>query len=90
MSDTILIADDEKEIRELLRLYLENAGFQVVQAADGEQALAAFRAGGIDLCLLDIMMPKVNGYEVLKKIRESDPMIPVIFITATRWRRWQE
>lgn len=82
MSDTILVADDEKEIRELLRLYLENAGFQVVQAADGEQALAAFRAGGIDLCLLDIMMPKVNGYEVLKKIRESDPMIPVIFITA--------
>lgn len=82
MSDRILVADDEKEIRELLRLYLENAGYTVLQAKDGEEALGLLRDEHIDLCLLDIMMPKVDGYEVLQKIRENDPMMPVIFITA--------
>ena len=77
----ILIADDDADIREVLRLYLENAGYRVVEAADGREALDAMAAGGIDLCLLDIMMPQVDGYQVLKQIRRQSP-IPVIFISA--------
>lgn len=77
----ILIADDEAEIREVLRLYLENAGFQVVEAADGQEALDALATQPIDLCLLDIMMPKVNGYEVLRQLRATAPT-PVILISA--------
>ena len=66
MEYTILVADDEKEIRELLRLYLENSGYKVIEAEDGQQALDILRSEKIDLCLLDIMMPKVDGYRVLQ------------------------
>lgn len=77
----VLVADDEPDIREVLRLYLENAGYRVVEAADGEQALAVLDAEAIDLCLLDIMMPKVNGYDVLRHLRASGPT-PTILISA--------
>ena len=81
MEYTILIADDEKEIRELLRLYLENEGYQVIEAEDGQQALDLLRRQRIDLCLLDIMMPKVDGYHVLKELRK-DNNIPVMILSA--------
>lgn len=81
MGYTILIADDEKEIRELLRLYLENAGYQVVEAEDGQQALDALHREHIDLCILDIMMPKIDGYHVLKELRK-DNNIPVMILSA--------
>ena len=77
----ILVADDDSDIREVLRLYLENAGYAVVEAADGREALDAAMAGGVDLCLLDIMMPRMDGYQVLKRIRHESPM-PVIIISA--------
>ena len=77
----ILIADDEPDIREVLRLYLENAGYGVVEAGDGEEALSLMQQGGVDLCLLDIMMPKLDGYGVLKRLRETSA-IPVIVISA--------
>ena len=79
--DRILIADDEKEIRSLLRLYLENDGYEVVEAADGAEALEKMAGGDIDLCLLDIMMPKIDGFHVLRKLRETS-RIPVIIISA--------
>lgn len=78
---TILIADDEPEIREVLRLYLENAGYHVIEAANGEEAITALDTHSVDLCLLDIMMPKVNGYEVLRHLRGSEPT-PAILISA--------
>lgn len=81
MEYTILVADDEKEIRELLRLYLENAGYKVVEAADGQQALDVLRSQKIDLCLLDIMMPKMDGYHVLQELRKKSN-IPVVIISA--------
>ncbi len=81
MRYTILIADDEKEIRELLRLYLENEGYMVIEAEDGQQALDTLRRQKIDLCLLDIMMPKVDGYRVLKELRK-DSNIPVMILSA--------
>ena len=81
MARRILIADDEPDIRSVLSLYMENAGFEVVEAADGGEALAALEGGGIDLCLLDIMMPVMDGYHVLKRIRETSD-VPVIVISA--------
>ena len=62
MAYTILIADDETEIRELLRLYLEKVGYHVLEAADGQSALSLLEQEEIDMALLDIMMPKVDGY----------------------------
>lgn len=81
MEYTILVADDEKEIRELLRLYLENSGYKVVEAEDGQQALDILRSRHIDLCLLDIMMPKVDGYRVLQELRKESN-IPVVILSA--------
>ncbi len=81
MEYTILVADDEKEIRELLRLYLENSGYRVVEAADGQQALDILRSTKIDLCLLDIMMPKLDGYHVLQELRKESN-IPVMILSA--------
>lgn len=81
MEYTILIADDEKEIRELLRLYLENSGYIVIEAEDGQQALDLLRSQKVDLCILDIMMPKVDGYHVLQELRKESN-IPVIILSA--------
>ncbi len=81
MEYTILVADDEKEIRELLRLYLENEHYRVVEAGDGQQALDILRRQHIDLCLLDIMMPKVDGYHVLQALRKESN-IPVMILSA--------
>ena len=81
MAYRILVADDDKDIRSVLTLYLEDAGYEVVEAADGAEALAALEARDIDLCLLDIMMPKLDGYQVLKRVREDDD-VPVIVVSA--------
>ena len=81
MEYTILVADDEKEIRELLRLYLENDRYRVVEAEDGQQALDILRSQQIDLCILDIMMPKKDGYHVLQELRKESN-IPVMILSA--------
>lgn len=77
----ILIADDEAEIRSLLRLYLENEGYEVVEAENGIEALEIIKKARPDLCILDIMMPEMDGYQVLRKMRE-DNNIPVIILSA--------
>ena len=77
----ILIADDDKDIRSVLRLYLEDAGYEVLEAADGLQTLQVLEDREIDLCLLDIMMPELDGYQVLKHVRETDD-VPIIVISA--------
>ena len=81
MAIKVLVADDEKEIRNLLRLYLENESFEVIEAVDGPSALEAVRSVKPDICLLDIMMPGIDGLQVMKKIRESSN-IPIIIISA--------
>lgn len=86
MGYKILIADDEAEIRDLLHLYLEKDGYEVIEAADGAQALSALQEAalqneGIDLVILDIMMPGIDGYRVLRNIREKSN-IPVIMLSA--------
>ena len=66
MAYTVLVADDEAEIRELLRLYLEKDGYQVLEAKDGAMALSLLEKEEIDLALLDIMMPGLDGSHGLK------------------------
>jgi DNA-binding response OmpR family regulator len=81
MPDTILLADDDVELCALLEEYLEQEGFGVRLAHDGERALAEARRTGVDAMVLDIMMPRLNGVEVLKALRrESD--LPVVMLTA--------
>lgn len=81
MSYKILIADDEPEIRELLRLYLENEKYIVIEAADGREAMDKMQSDKPDLCILDIMMPEVDGYTCLAQIRKQSN-IPVIILSA--------
>jgi DNA-binding response OmpR family regulator len=75
------VVDDERAIRRLLRLYLTDAGYTVAEAADGEAALDQVGRGGIDLVLLDVMLPGMDGYEVCRRLRETDS-VPVIMVTA--------
>ncbi|MBQ3098661.1 MAG: response regulator transcription factor [Kiritimatiellae bacterium] len=78
----ILVADDTRSIRSTLSLLLEEEGHTVRLASDGESALAEYRRKRPDLLLLDVMMPKKNGYQVLKQIRRDDPALPVIILSA--------
>ncbi len=81
MAYRILVADDEAEIRGLIKLYLENEEYEVLEAGDGLKALELFGSQSPDMCILDIMMPGADGYTVLKKIRESSN-IPVLILSA--------
>lgn len=78
---TILVVEDEEPVRELLRLYLEKEGFQVEIAVDGEEAMLKFSGSRPDLILLDIMLPKVDGWAVCREIRKQSST-PIIMLTA--------
>ena len=82
MKYVILIADDEAEIRDLLRLYLENSGYDVLEAADGLEALAVMEKEHVDLAVLDVMMPRMDGFSVLAQMRADGNETPVLFLTA--------
>lgn len=81
MMDKILVADDDLNICELLRLYLEKEGFEVVMAHNGEEAVARFESEKPSLILLDIMMPKLDGWQVCRQIRQKSDC-PIIMLTA--------
>ena len=81
MAYTILTADDEAEIRDVFRLYLEQAGYNVLEAPDGATALNILKKEHVDLVLLDVMMPGLDGFRTLKNIRETNN-IPVIMVSA--------
>ncbi len=78
---TILIADDETEIAELIALHLTKEGYRPIVASDGQEAMQVIQTHAIDLAILDIMMPKLDGYEVTRQIREQHNM-PIIFLSA--------
>lgn len=78
---TILIADDEREIADLIGLHLEKEGYQPIIVPDGKEALRPVRERPVDLVILDIMMPGLDGYEVTRQIREQYRM-PIIFLSA--------
>ena len=77
----ILIVDDEKEIRDLIEIYLKSEGYETLKAADGEEALNILNKEEPDLIILDIMMPKMNGIDACLKIREERQM-PIIMLSA--------
>lgn len=78
----ILVAEDDEHIRQGLVDTLESEGFRVDAAADGQAALDAWRREKFELILLDIMMPKLNGYDVCRAIRKTDSSLPIIMLTA--------
>jgi DNA-binding response OmpR family regulator len=80
-SATILLVDDEEAVQKLLTYPLERDGYRVVQARDGEEALLKFAEETIDLVVLDVMLPKLDGLEVCKRLR-SESTVPVIMLTA--------
>ncbi|MDQ0150514.1 response regulator transcription factor [Eubacterium multiforme] len=79
--EKILIVDDEKEIRDLVEIYLKGEGYETLKAKDGEEALYLLKGNDIDLVILDVMMPKLNGIETCLKIREESEM-PIIMLSA--------
>ena len=78
---TILVCDDDKEIVEAIQIYLEQEGYEVLTAYDGMQALQQIRQNQIDLLVIDVMMPKLDGIHATMKIREESK-VPVIIISA--------
>lgn len=78
---TILVVDDEELIRGVIREYLENENYQVLEAENGKEALDVIQSHFVDLIILDIMMPKMDGYSTLKEIRKSKS-VPVIMLSA--------
>ena len=81
MSASILIAEDDGDIRGLLRLYLESEGYRVLEAEDGAQALALAREETPDMAILDVMMPRLNGYELTRALRKFSD-IPILILSA--------
>lgn len=78
---TILVVDDERDMRQLVELHLLKSGFEVLQAENGEIALEIVRTTNVDLVLLDVMMPGRNGFEVCEEMRKFSS-VPIIFLTA--------
>ncbi len=81
MNTTILIADDEPNIRDVVRFAAEQAGFHCLEAADGKQALERFAAEGPDLLVLDVKMPHLSGTDVCRQVRAGS-RVPIIFLTS--------
>ena len=81
MDEKVLLVDDDGKLRKLLQEYLEGYGFQVVALPDGTAALETIREKPVDIVILDVMMPKLDGFEVLKNIR-TEFSLPVIMLTA--------
>ncbi|GAA4454424.1 response regulator transcription factor [Nibrella saemangeumensis] len=79
---TILLIEDEVALGMIVRDSLEVRGFTVTYAVDGEEGLALFRANKPDVVVADVMMPKLDGFSLAERIREDDPYVPIIFLTA--------
>lgn len=78
---TVLVVDDEPHVVKLVKANLELSGYKILTAADGEQALQTVQSESPDLVILDIMLPKMDGYEVCRRVREFSP-VPIIMLTA--------
>lgn len=81
MGTKILVVDDDRNICELLKLYLENDGYTVFVANDGQEAVEMFQSKAPELVLLDIMLPKMDGWQVCREIRKTSNT-PIIMLTA--------
>jgi len=86
---TILVVDDDANIRELVCLFLRNDGFETVEATDGKEALAVYGRMHVDLVVLDIMMPVIDGWTLCKELRRANPDLPLLMLTA-RGETWEK
>jgi DNA-binding response OmpR family regulator len=82
MASRILVADDEPHIREVVRAYLEREGYEVLEASEGEAALELARTAGLDLLVLDVMLPLRSGFDVLRALRGEGSPVGVLMLTA--------
>lgn len=78
----VLIADDDAHIRELAALFLQSEGFEIVEAGNGVEALSIIEDSGIDMVILDIMMPQMDGWDLCRDIRNRYPDMPLLMVTA--------
>lgn len=78
----ILVVDDEPKMRNLIRIYLQNAGYSVQESANGQEALHSLQQSQPDVVILDIMMPGMDGFEICAKVRDKLPAIPILMLTA--------
>src|ERR671917_2776897 len=79
MEETVLLVDDDAALLEVMSIVLSSEGYRVVTAADGVEALRELGEDGLDLVVLDVMLPRLSGFEVLKKIREKSD-VPVVML----------
>ena len=84
MEESILVVDDEERLRKLIKDFLTNKGYHILEAEDGEKALEIYQENKskIMLILLDVMMPKLDGWSVLRQIRQENKELPIIMLTA--------
>ena len=78
----ILLVEDDPNLSDVLKDYLELLGYQVILATDGEEGLELYRKSELDLCILDVMLPKKDGFTLARNIREINQQVPIIFLTA--------
>ena len=78
----VLLAEDDKNLGNVLKTYLEVKGFETILCINGQEAYNAFEKGGYGFCIVDVMMPVKDGFTLVKEIREKDKHIPVLFLTA--------
>ena len=81
MNQTILIIEDEQQIRQIIKDFFAHEGFVLLEAKDGEEGLELFESNKVDLILLDIMMPKIDGWSVCRRIRKTSD-VPIVIMTA--------
>ena len=82
MKARILVVEDEAHLAEIIGDNLTMEGYEVLRASDGNEALSVWRREPLDLILLDVMMPKVSGFEVCETIRKGGGLVPILFLTA--------
>lgn len=80
-NQTVLVVEDDPFLRDIFQRVLERAGFTVITAAHGKEALASFHKGGISLVLTDILMPELDGFQLIRALKEKAPKLPVIAIS---------
>ncbi len=79
---SILLVEDDPNLSMVLQDYLEILGYQIIMSSDGVEGLEAFRGNHVDLCILDVMMPRKDGFSLAEDIRKEDAGVPIIFLTA--------
>jgi DNA-binding response OmpR family regulator len=78
----VLVAEDDRDFGNILTQYITISGFDVTLGRDGKEAWELFKQGKFDICVLDVMMPEMDGFTLAEKIKEAQPDVPVIFLTA--------